>query len=234
VVLDTETQQLITVPMGKDLVAELNSVLRSVGYANRSQFIRDAIVEKLEREGVTIHPSLSVPVPRHKTAKETSKSPTKSIRHSVADAPRVASAEEENPFLSEDIERAASSGSGGGLRRDPGGFPPGPGESGYPAMRNQKISTKDSIQGVSKEAADIAREGALIASRKIREARLSPAKGKSGGTTGSKVSPPPRPAPVIVPPVAGKAQAPGRSGSGAVVSPAQAPVGGGSKAVRGK
>lgn len=53
-------QKLIPVPASEDFIKELNSGFKRAGYDNRSQFIRDAILEKLERMGINIPKSLAL------------------------------------------------------------------------------------------------------------------------------------------------------------------------------
>jgi hypothetical protein len=47
-------QKLIPIPANEKFIKELNDGFRKAGYSNRSQFIRDAIVEKLSRMGIEI------------------------------------------------------------------------------------------------------------------------------------------------------------------------------------
>ena len=47
-------QKLIPIPANERFIKELNDGFRKAGYSNRSQFIRDAIVEKLSRMGIEI------------------------------------------------------------------------------------------------------------------------------------------------------------------------------------
>jgi hypothetical protein len=57
-------QKLIPVPASERFIRELNEGFRKAGYSNRSQFIRDAMVEKLSRMGIEIPRELSVPPDR--------------------------------------------------------------------------------------------------------------------------------------------------------------------------
>ena len=244
----------ITVKMRQSLLNAIDAAYPTTG-EGRGQFIRNAIAARLEKMAIPVESGASLVPSRagvggQPTHRKNAETPTKSIGYSVPDAhglnspvapyqpkgARIASAEEENPFLAGDIARAASSGSGGGLRRDPGGFPPGPGESGSgsSALRRQKISTKEPIQGVSKEAADAALDGALTAQRMQREGHLSRPARKSGVPSGSTGEQSPFAPSASGQPGAASGRAPGRSGSGAAVSSAKAQTGGGSKAVRGK
>jgi Arc/MetJ-type ribon-helix-helix transcriptional regulator len=58
-------QKLLPVPVTEEFLQKLNAGVRQAGYTNRSQFVRDAIVEKLARAGVSIPTELSVPPHRH-------------------------------------------------------------------------------------------------------------------------------------------------------------------------
>jgi hypothetical protein len=55
-------QKLIPVPANERFIRQLNQGVRTAGYSNRSQFIREAIVEKLSRLGIEINPE-SPPAP---------------------------------------------------------------------------------------------------------------------------------------------------------------------------
>jgi Arc/MetJ-type ribon-helix-helix transcriptional regulator len=46
-----EGQKLIPIPMKEDFIAQIDSAYARMGYSNRSEFIRSAILEKLERGG---------------------------------------------------------------------------------------------------------------------------------------------------------------------------------------
>lgn len=50
------SQILVPVPMKQAFIDELADALPRLGYGNRSDFIRDAIIEKLNREGVDLPP----------------------------------------------------------------------------------------------------------------------------------------------------------------------------------
>lgn len=50
--------------MKEEFISELDSKISEVGYANRSQFIRDAIIEKLQRAGIHIPKNLAQPPQR--------------------------------------------------------------------------------------------------------------------------------------------------------------------------
>ena len=51
------SQVLVPVPMKPEFIKELAAALIQLGYSNRADFIRDAILEKLEREGEIISPT---------------------------------------------------------------------------------------------------------------------------------------------------------------------------------
>lgn len=59
-----EGQKLIPVPASDDFIEELNKGFKLAGYSNRSQFIRDAIIEKLKGLGVKVPPALANPPDR--------------------------------------------------------------------------------------------------------------------------------------------------------------------------
>jgi Arc/MetJ-type ribon-helix-helix transcriptional regulator len=52
------------VPAKEQFIQRLNAGVRKAGYSNRSQFIRDAIVEKLENHGVKLPGNLAEPPAR--------------------------------------------------------------------------------------------------------------------------------------------------------------------------
>jgi hypothetical protein len=54
-----EDQQLLPFTAKRKFVAELDAGLQQINVSNRSQFIRDAILEKLEREGIRIPRNLA-------------------------------------------------------------------------------------------------------------------------------------------------------------------------------
>lgn len=49
------------IAVDEKFIRELDAGLTRAGYHNRSQFIRDAIVEKLKRAGVAMPPELAMP-----------------------------------------------------------------------------------------------------------------------------------------------------------------------------
>ena len=53
-------QKLIPIPASAGFIKELNAGFKKAGYDNRSQFIRDAILEKLARKGIKIPESLAL------------------------------------------------------------------------------------------------------------------------------------------------------------------------------
>jgi hypothetical protein len=48
-------------PVKEEFLAQLDAALAGVGYVNRAQFIRDGVVEKLDRLGVRMAPELARP-----------------------------------------------------------------------------------------------------------------------------------------------------------------------------
>jgi hypothetical protein len=60
-------QKLMPVPVDDKFLRELHTGMKRAGYRNRSQFVRDAIVEKLKRAGFSVPKNLAVP--RGRTAK---------------------------------------------------------------------------------------------------------------------------------------------------------------------
>lgn len=59
-----EDQKLLTLPAKTRFISELDRNLQTVGYSNRSQFIRDAIIEKLLRLGIMVPKDLALSRPR--------------------------------------------------------------------------------------------------------------------------------------------------------------------------
>jgi len=57
-------QVLMPIPVDTKFLKELDSGMQRAGYKNRSQFVRDAVVEKLKRAGVTIPKELAMPPDR--------------------------------------------------------------------------------------------------------------------------------------------------------------------------
>ena len=62
-------QKLLPIAVDEKFLRELDAGLAQAGYRNRSQFIRDAIVEKLIRAGVTVPKELALPP--HRIGKST-------------------------------------------------------------------------------------------------------------------------------------------------------------------
>ncbi len=60
-------QKLLTIAVDEKFLQELNAGLAQTGYRNRSQFIRDAIIEKLERANIPLSKQLGLPP--HRTGK---------------------------------------------------------------------------------------------------------------------------------------------------------------------
>jgi hypothetical protein len=54
-------QKLLPIAVDEKFLRELDAGLAQAGYRNRSQFIRDAIVEKLIRAGVSLPKELAMP-----------------------------------------------------------------------------------------------------------------------------------------------------------------------------
>ncbi len=52
-------QKLINFPAKEAFISLVDEALPKIGYGDRSSFIRDAIADKLEREGVTLPRELS-------------------------------------------------------------------------------------------------------------------------------------------------------------------------------
>ena len=63
-------QKLIPIPVNENFEREMEAGLSQLGCRNRSQFIRDAIIEKLARAGISIPPELALPPRRHGKAQE--------------------------------------------------------------------------------------------------------------------------------------------------------------------
>ena len=57
--------------MGKEFIEHINAAVKKLNYGDRSKLIRDAIVEKLNREGIETSPSLAAaPVRVGKTSRD--------------------------------------------------------------------------------------------------------------------------------------------------------------------
>jgi Arc/MetJ-type ribon-helix-helix transcriptional regulator len=56
-----EGQKLLPIAVDEKFLRELDAGLARAGYRNRSQFIRDAIVEKLTRAGIVVPRELALP-----------------------------------------------------------------------------------------------------------------------------------------------------------------------------
>jgi hypothetical protein len=54
-------QKLLPIAVDEKFLRELDAGLSQAGYRNRSQFIRDAIIEKLKRAGVALPKELALP-----------------------------------------------------------------------------------------------------------------------------------------------------------------------------
>ena len=47
-------QKLVNVQMSGDFIRQINAAFPIMGYSDRAKFIRDAVYEKLEREGIKV------------------------------------------------------------------------------------------------------------------------------------------------------------------------------------
>jgi hypothetical protein len=57
-------QKLMPIPVDEQFLKELDAGMARAGYRNRSQFVRDAIVEKLKRAGISLPADLALPPQR--------------------------------------------------------------------------------------------------------------------------------------------------------------------------
>jgi len=57
-------QKLLPIAVDEKFLRELDAGLARAGYRNRSQFVRDAIVEKLTRAGIALPKELALPPQR--------------------------------------------------------------------------------------------------------------------------------------------------------------------------
>jgi hypothetical protein len=57
-------QKLIPVPMNEEFIEHINAAVSKLNYGDRSKLIRDAIVEKLNREGIPTPFSMGAAPPR--------------------------------------------------------------------------------------------------------------------------------------------------------------------------
>ena len=55
-----EGQKLLTVPASGDFIKQIDDNLAGIGYSNRSQFIRDTILEKMTLAGISIPKEISL------------------------------------------------------------------------------------------------------------------------------------------------------------------------------
>lgn len=53
-------QKLISVPMNEKFIEVIDAALPEMGYSDRSSFIRDAIVEKIQASGIEVSAALSL------------------------------------------------------------------------------------------------------------------------------------------------------------------------------
>jgi len=71
-------QKLIPVPMRKEFIDHINTAVEKLNYGTRSKLIRDAIVEKLIREGIETSASMAAaPVRVGKTSRKRRKARVK-------------------------------------------------------------------------------------------------------------------------------------------------------------
>jgi Ribbon-helix-helix protein, copG family len=56
-----EGQKLLPIAVDEKFLRELDAGLARAGYRNRSQFVRDAIIEKLTRAGIALPKELALP-----------------------------------------------------------------------------------------------------------------------------------------------------------------------------
>jgi hypothetical protein len=57
-------QKLMPIPVDEQFLKELDAGMVRAGYRNRSKFVRDAIVEKLKRAGISLPADLAMPPQR--------------------------------------------------------------------------------------------------------------------------------------------------------------------------
>ncbi len=71
-------QKLVPVPMSEQFIEHINAAVEKLNYGDRSKLIRDAIAEKLNREGIDTPKSLSAaPVRAGKMSRERANRKTK-------------------------------------------------------------------------------------------------------------------------------------------------------------
>ena len=83
-------QKLLTVPASEEFIHEVDANIEQAGYRNRSQFIRDAIVEKLERAGVHISKNIALAPSRLGTSPAPPQNGQSSSAKAVRDASKKA------------------------------------------------------------------------------------------------------------------------------------------------
>lgn len=59
----SKDQKLIPVPMSEDFIREINAAVKKAGYPTRAQFMRDAILEKIQSLGIKLPSDIAVPPP---------------------------------------------------------------------------------------------------------------------------------------------------------------------------
>jgi len=67
-------QKLLPIAVDEKFLRELDASLGAAGYRNRSQFIRDAILEKLSRADISLSPELALPPGRLRKGRGAAKS----------------------------------------------------------------------------------------------------------------------------------------------------------------
>jgi hypothetical protein len=77
-------QKLLPIAVDEKFLRELDAGLGRAGYRNRSQFIRDAIVEKLLRANIALPPDLALPPQRMGKSRRTS-APSRYPAHRPSD-----------------------------------------------------------------------------------------------------------------------------------------------------
>ena len=65
----TSGQKLLPVAAKAEFISALDANLGKAGYSNRSQFVRDAIIEKMESAGVKISRELALAPPKSAAAR---------------------------------------------------------------------------------------------------------------------------------------------------------------------
>jgi hypothetical protein len=110
-------QKLLPIAMKEEFISELDSKIPDAGYANRSQFIRDAIIEKLQRAGINLPKNLAQP-PQRTAVSQSKPAPgrLKSVKHSrpkSASPALVEKVSSKPPSDEQELARRAAGGKGG-------------------------------------------------------------------------------------------------------------------------